>query len=238
MRVQLPSRRAMVISRGIASLLCSLVIVPSGFCACPQTSTPGVSVTARTLTKVNCYAKAESEARVKEVPADKAFARSVKVASSESNARADVTAGHWTRETPTRATTMVYVSSAVSLRLSKKANAIVHTAADTTNPVKHGFEFKLTAPVKTTGTLTLTISGRSTQGATDQFDIVVKGDGWSKKLASSSDKRFAKTVLPNVSIDPTGLIIEIHGLAVASLTDKGQCSAMGRASARFDVIRQ
>jgi len=69
------------------------------------------------------------------------------------------------------------------------------------------------------------------------YEILVQGDGWSKRLTGSSEKHFTKLVVEKVSLDQKGVKVQIKSLAVALLQDKGHSQTSGRASVRFDHIK-
>ncbi len=197
-------------------------------------------MSAKTLTAVHCKAQGIEKAIRKAAVLGKEFQRALKVCSSSPESRVDVTAGHWIRNTPTKFTCLAYVTNlaSVSLKAKPKIQVSAHSSSNSSKPVAHGFEFAFAAAKALTGTLTLTISGACSEGATDQYEILVIGDGWRKRFSSSSEKRFRKLVLKKVRIGEKGIKVQIRSLAVALLNDKGHCQVLGRASVRFDHIKK
>jgi hypothetical protein len=192
-------------------------------------------VTAKTLTMVRCNAKGVAKTITKQTALGKVIARSLKVTAGTDGSRVSVSAGHWTRDTAKNLITQAYVSNMAVLRLTKKGKASAHSSSDSSKPVMHGVQFDFATTKTLKGTLTLKVSGTTTKGATDNYEIKVIGDGWTKTLKASSEKRFTRLVLKDVSIGTKGLRVQIKSYAVATLSDKGHCRAQGRATVRFEV---
>jgi hypothetical protein len=204
----------------------------------PQKAPPPLTVSAKTLTKIHCKAQGATKSKTRDAVLGKKVVQALKVSSSTSDSRVEVTAGYWTRDTPKKLTCLAFVSNLAAVRLTKKASVSAHSSSDSAKPIPHGIQFDFATTKTLTGTLTLTISGACTKGATDQYEILVQGDGWTKRFSSSSEKRFRKLVFKKVTINAKGLQVKIKSLAVALLSDKGHSRAQGRASVRFDVIKK
>jgi len=194
-------------------------------------------VTAKALTLVRCKAQGLQKTITKQAALGKKVVKSLKVSAASDGSRVAVSAGYWTRDTARNMITQVSVSNMAALRLSKKGEASAHSSSDSTKPVMHSFQFDLTTTKTLTGTLTLKVSGVTTKAATDRYEILVTGDGWTKSLKASSEQHFRKLVFKKISIGAKGLRIRIKSYAVATLSDKGHCRAQGRATVRFEVTK-
>ena len=95
-----------------------------------QQVTPAVTVSAKTLTPIHCEAKGKQKAVTKDAVLGKKITKALKVATSSPESRVDVTAGHWTRDTPNKLTCMVYVSNLGVCATEARSGAILSIAVE------------------------------------------------------------------------------------------------------------
>ena len=194
-----------------------------------------MTVKASSLTSLTCKAQSASKTSSKSASYGLQIQRAYKLCQRRKEARAELTAGHWIRDRKKRFTCMVYVSNHAAVDLSKKDSASAFTSSNSTGPSSHGFQFDLSTQKTVTGCLTLRISSLRAKGASARYEITILGDGFTKRLTSSTARSFQKLVLPKVSIGSKGLHIQIRSYAQASLKDKGHSFVLSRATVQFDV---